>query len=111
MTDQIFAEWVILELMGHRRLAGFLTEIEIAGMGFLQLQIPATATDPSPLTQYYGPGSVYGITLVTEAMARAVAARLHPEPVHRWELPPAITPAEYATEVHAPQFAEDDGPF
>lgn len=106
--DQIFAEWVILELMGHRRLAGFLTEQEVAGKGFLRLDIPGQP----PATQLYNPTAVYAITPTTEDIARAVAMTSQPAPVQRWELPPAITPDEEAAEVRSMQFAEDDGnPF
>lgn len=80
-----FAEWVILELLGHRRLAGYLTEQQIAGASFLRLDVPS---EP-PATQYYAPSSVYAITPTTEEMARQVARRNRPAPVQRWELPAA----------------------
>jgi hypothetical protein len=79
-TSSTFDEWVILELMGHRRLAGRLTEQEVAGKGFLRLEI----TDS---TQLYNPASVYCITPTTEETARAVMAVSTPAPVQRWELP------------------------
>jgi hypothetical protein len=83
-----FADWVILELLGHRRLAGYLTEVQIAGAGFLRIDIPC---DP-PVTQYAAPASVYAITPTTEDIARALAERLaRPAPAHRWELPAAKT--------------------
>lgn len=84
-----FAEWVILELMGHRRLAGYLTEQEIAGRGFLRLNVPDTGDNDAPLiSQLYNPQSVYCITPTTEAFARQVAAGSRPAPVTRWELEP-----------------------
>lgn len=96
MIDQTeetgFEGWVILELMGHRRLAGWLTEREIAGRGFLRLDIPC---EP-PATQYYNPGSVYGITPTTEETARRVASLARVAPVQHWELPAL------------PQAADDD---
>lgn len=85
-----FAQWVILELMGHRRLAGFLTEQEIAGKGFLRLDVPGEPTNTVPIaTQFYNPTAVYAITPTTEDIARAVAATSQPAPVQRWELPAA----------------------
>lgn len=69
-----FAEWVILELLGHRRLAGHLTEQQIAGASFLRLEVPGTEDQPGA-TQLYSPGSVYCITPTTEEIARRVAAR------------------------------------
>src|ERR1700738_48765 len=41
-----FSEWVVLELMGHRKLAGLLTEQEIAGHGFLRLEVPGAPEEP-----------------------------------------------------------------
>lgn len=87
-----FAGWVILELMGHRRLAGWLSEQEIAGEGFLRLDVPADTTTLESLqerkaTQFYRPAAVYCITPTTEETARRVAKLGQPEPVRRWELP------------------------
>lgn len=92
-TDIAFDEWVILELMGHRRLAGRLREQEIAGEGFLRLDIFPGPVDEPAATQYYRPGAVYCITPTTEQMARLVALGADPGPVKRWELPaPADKP-------------------
>ena len=105
--DQIFAEWVILELMGHRRLAGFLTEQEIAGKGFLRLEIPGR----QGATQLYNPASVYCITPTTEAIARAVAADARPEPVRRWELPVSVGGDAEEYDPEPASFPSDGGPF
>lgn len=80
--------WTILEVMGHRRLGGYVREQTIAGFGFLRIDIPG-ADENSGITQFYPPASVYAITPVTEEMARAVAKHNIPQPVHRWELPAA----------------------
>lgn len=91
MTDtQTFAEWVVLEVLGHRRLAGHLTEHTIAGHGFLRLDIPADDSAPE-VTQLFNPTSIYAIHPTTEAIARHVAKSCRPEPVARWELPAAPT--------------------
>jgi hypothetical protein len=83
-ATEAFGEWVILELMGHRRLAGWLTEQEIAGKGFLRLQM-------DDATQFYSPAAVYCITPTTEELARKVAATSRPAPVTRYELAGAET--------------------
>lgn len=95
MTQDVerFGSWAIVELMGHRRLAGYLTEQQIAGAGFLRLDIPGIDGEQAA-TQYYAPSSVYAITPVTEEAARAVARRNHPEPIHYYELP-ALEGAPY----------------
>lgn len=40
-----FEGWAILELMGHRRLAGYVREVELAGAGLLRLDVPGPACD------------------------------------------------------------------
>lgn len=87
-----FADWAIVELMGHRRLAGWLTEQDIAGRGFLRLDVPC---DP-PATQLYSPAAVYCITPTSEAVARVVAKTAQPAPVQRWELPAVVDDADDA---------------
>lgn len=84
-AQESFGEWVILELMGHRRLAGYLTEQEIAGKGFLRLQMDEA-------TQFYSPAAVYCITPTSEELARKVAATSRPVPVTRFELAQAEGP-------------------
>jgi len=80
-----FDEWCIVELLGHRRLAGRIREVQVAGHGFLRLDIPEAGADPAR-TQFVAPGSVYALHPVDEATARAAAASWRPAPVQRWEL-------------------------
>jgi hypothetical protein len=87
-TEQIFDEWAICELLGHRRVAGRIREVQIAGAGFLRLDIPPTDGHPEQ-TQYIAPGSIYALHPVTEDVAQAVAKHCRPEPAHSWELPAA----------------------
>ena len=79
--------WCVIEIMGHRRLGGFVREQEIAGAGFLRIDVPGEGGAPIA-TQFYPPASVYCLTPTTETMARAVARQNRPAPVQRWELPP-----------------------
>jgi hypothetical protein len=82
---EAFEGFCVLELMGHRRLGGYVREQEIAGSAFIRIDVPGP--DGVVATQFYAPGAVYCITPTTEPMARAVALRNQPEPVTRWELP------------------------
>lgn len=90
MSDDKFEGWAILELMGHRRLGGFVTETEMAGAGVLRIDVPGEG-DEVYATQFYSPGSMYCLTPTTEEAARAVAVRNRPEPVHQWELPSSMS--------------------
>ncbi len=83
--NEVFEGHAILELMGHRRLAGYVREQEVAGVGMLRIDVPATYEQGSA-TQFYSPQAVYCITPTTEEIVQAVAERSRPEPVSRWEL-------------------------
>ena len=101
-AKEAFEGWCVLELMGHRNLGGYVKEQEIAGHGFLRIDIPGP--DGTPVaTQFYSPSAVYAITPTTEEMARAVATRYQPEPVQRWELP-----APREEPYHYPEADRDD---
>lgn len=95
-TNDPFAGWAILELMGHRRLAGYVREVELAGAGVLRLDVPHPDApqdldhlDPEhwSATQFYSPAALYCLTPTTQDAARTVAAGSDPAPVKRWELP------------------------
>lgn len=82
--------WAILELLGHRRLGGIVSEETLAGVGMIRIDIPPAAVAEGQTetftTQYYSPSALYCLTPCEEPTARAFAARNQPMPVQRWEL-------------------------
>jgi len=104
-TDQTstpaFDEWAIVELLGHRRVAGRVSEVQIAGAGFLRIDIPAAASHPAR-TQFIAPGAIYALHPVDEATATAAARSWRAEPISRYELQRALAAGEDR---------DDDGPF
>lgn len=86
MSDEPkFEWWAIIELMGHRRTAGLVSEQTIGGQAFIRIDVPETPNQPA-FTQFYGGGSIYCLTPTTEEIARAVAARSCIRPVQIYEL-------------------------
>jgi hypothetical protein len=81
-----FEGWVILELMGHRRLAGYLREQELGGTSFLRLDVFVGKAKKAVASQFYSASAVYCITPTTEAIARQLAESTQPAPVTPWEL-------------------------
>lgn len=85
--------WCVLELLGHRRLAGFVRPVELGGHVLLRLDVPKpeTASEAGPwaATQFYSPSAVYCITPCTMETAVRSAGVGKVEPVSRWELPAA----------------------
>jgi hypothetical protein len=86
MSDpEVFEGWYIVEQMGHKKLAGYVREATIAGAGFLRVDVPASEGSPA-VTQFLRPDTIYAITPVAEELARRVARRYRPEPVHAFEV-------------------------
>jgi hypothetical protein len=85
-AENAFDDWAILELMGHRRLGGRVSEQLIASAPFIRIDVPAVG-DEKAATQFYSPSAVYCITPCAEELARRVAERSAVRPVQRWELP------------------------
>lgn len=65
----------IVELLGHRRTAGRVRAVRVAGAGMLRIDIPDTDQEPAR-TEYVGAGSVYALHPVDEAAMRHAVARL-----------------------------------
>ena len=83
-----FEEWVILELMGHRKLAGLVKEQTIGGVSFVRLDIFREGGNVV-VTQLYNPSAIYCMTPTTKELAMRFSVGHTPAPVTRWELPPA----------------------
>lgn len=87
-TKAAFEEWegwAILELMGHRRLGGYVREVTLFGAAMCRIDVPGD--DGKDTTQVYAPSAIYCVTPTTEEIARALARTVQPSPVQRWELP------------------------
>ena len=83
---EAFDSWCLVELFGHQKIVGRVTEASLAGGAFLRVDVPAFNNQPA-FTRFYGPGAVYSINPVTEEIARGLMASYRNEPVSRFELP------------------------
>lgn len=91
MTDSEtkFEQWAIVELFGHTRIAGRLTEQTIGGCSFVRVDVPEVRTESETLpgfTKLYGQGAIYGVTFVDQATAEISARNLRVQPVDVWSL-------------------------
>jgi hypothetical protein len=81
MTNQeTFDNFCIVELFGHQRIAGRVTEQVIASQGFVRVDVPQTKRQAS-FTRMFGPGAIYSITPVSPEIAQQAAEAICPEPV------------------------------
>jgi hypothetical protein len=73
-TETSIDGWAILELMGHRRLGGRVSEATIAGGDFIRIDVPhPNESGVFTAAQFYSPAAVYAITPTTEEVACAIA--------------------------------------
>lgn len=108
-----FEEWAILELMGHRKMAGLVREVAVGGASFIRIDVPGKEAGKFTATQFYNPSAVYCMTPVAEDLARQVAQTYEAAPVSRYELPappPAgsAAPPEFGEIDEDPESNEDD---
>jgi hypothetical protein len=93
MPDNVdsWSGWCIFEAMGHVKITGEISTIILGGASLLRIDVPETSRYPG-YTQLYGLDSVYRITLVDEAIARAMAERSYERSVTRLSLPQLTAP-------------------
>jgi hypothetical protein len=85
---QGFKEWCLVELMGHRRMAGLVSEATIGGAALTRIDVYLPDGAAPILTQFYGPSAIYALTPMGERECRQFAARNVPQPVTRYEIEP-----------------------
>lgn len=85
MSEQLIEVWAIVELMGHVKMAGRVTEEEHFGTKMGRIDIPSPDGEGF-VTQWFGGASIYRVTPISEHAARVFAANNRPQPIHRWEL-------------------------
>ncbi len=86
-----FEAWGIVELMGHQRTAGRLSEETIAGANLLRVDFPDKADLEKFRTVYYGPSAIYALHVTGESAARLAASSMGTRPAYAWELDNAIS--------------------
>ena len=80
-----FEQHCIVELMGHQRCAGKVSEEQIGGATFIRVDVPKTPNREG-FTKFYAPGAIYGITPVDEKTAGMAARAFDQAPIQQWQL-------------------------
>jgi len=79
-VDDTTKTWGIVELMGHKVVAGQVSKSEMLGAPLLRVDVPATSSYPE-FTQFYGTAAVYCVTFVSEDVAKLTAEANMTNPV------------------------------
>lgn len=86
VKDMSFESFAIVELMGHARIAGKVSEQVIGGAAMLRVDVPETS-EQSAFTKFYAPNAVYAITPVEEKIVKIAAEQFQERPVQARVLP------------------------
>lgn len=73
-----FTGWAIVEQLGHKTLACFVREVQLAGVPMLRLDVPdgeKPITESAVATQFIHASTLYALTPTTEAVVRKASAR------------------------------------
>ena len=84
--ETTFKEWCLVELFGHNKIVGEVSEATLGGGAFLRVDVPAFNGSPA-FTRFYNPKAVYSLNPVSEEVARGLMERYRAEPVQRYEMP------------------------
>ncbi len=87
-----FDEWALVELFGHARIVGRVTEATIVGGAFIRVDVP-DKEGAIAFTRFFGPGAIYSMSPISRDMAIALAQQQNAEPVKRYEFPTALKDA------------------
>jgi hypothetical protein len=83
-----FEQWCVVEIMGHKKFAGLVTEQVIGGTSFVRIDVPAIESPKrEAFTKLFGAGSIYCMTPCTEETARAFAKNICERAFSTYEAP------------------------
>ena len=91
-----FECWAVIELFGHKKIAGFVTEATIGGASLIRCDIPNSDGSISH-TRYLGPSAIYSLNPVKKEVAIRLAQFYADRPVAEYELPALPAPGGSAT--------------
>lgn len=77
--------WAILDMMGHLRMGGYVTEVEFAGARVGRIDVPAEGDEPAS-THLFGGQSIYRLSFVSEELARRAARSNPARPIDHYEI-------------------------
>lgn len=82
--------WMIVELFGHQRIAGKVSEFAFGGGTFVRVDVPEVG-ELKGFTRFFGEKAIYSMSPVTEEIARRLVAAWRVVPIRPFGLTlPAI---------------------
>ncbi|AWW31862.1 hypothetical protein DN752_17940 [Echinicola strongylocentroti] len=85
METPKFESYALIELFGHTRMAGKVTEQAIGGSNFIRVDVPET-THQGKFTRLLNPSAIYAINPITEEVAHNLANQFQVAPIDQWDI-------------------------
>lgn len=80
-----FELFAVVELFGHQRIAGKVSEQSIGVATMIRIDVPETKTQPA-FTRIVNPSAIYAINPVTEEVMLEMAQRITALPIQAWDI-------------------------
>lgn len=105
MTEK-FEAYALVELFGHQRMAGKVTEQSIGGASFIRIDVPETQRQPG-FTRILNPSSIYAINPITIEAMTAMAENLNKAPIQAYDIQEVVN--KMKKQLEAPPQDYQDG--
>lgn len=83
--EQKFELTAVVELFGHQRMAGKVTEQNIGVATFVRIDVPETNSQPS-FSRLVNPSAIYAINPVTDDVMKLMAEQITSKPIESWDI-------------------------
>lgn len=91
-SEQKFEIWAIVEVMGHKRFAGYVTEQTFGSASMIRVDVPEIDDVPA-FTKMFGVGSIYCITPCTEEAAKSCQRSWQSRAFSAFDIPALPSPS------------------
>ena len=90
-TVEKFEQWCVVEIMGYKKFAGFVSEQSLGGSSFVRVDVPEIVTHDGKIlaafSKLFGAASICCLSPCTEETARAFASEIRQQSFSLYEAP------------------------
>lgn len=93
MENNKFESYALIELFGHNRMAGKVSEQTIGGSTFIRIDVPETERQPA-FTRLLNPSAIYAINPISLEVMAELAESIKSVPVQVWDIRKVVEKAK-----------------
>lgn len=111
MTNETtkFEHWALVEIMGHQRIAGLVSEVSVAGKGFIRVDVP-NQNGEIIFTRFYSPDAIYCVSPTDKQIAIGLAVKCASRPVSIYDLARLIEDKKAGVDALPSMYDPEDDP-